>query len=404
MALYSYEAYGKDGKKIKGVIDAPSQTSVKELLSKQGLYVISVKSTTQEATGSFWQRWFRGSIKPKDRILFTKQLAVLLKSGIPLLEALELLTEQFTGSLRGIVVTIKDDIKQGSSFADALKKYPKIFDTIYVQLVRAGEASGRLEVILDRLTSYLERRDEIAKKIRSALQYPIIQLVVVSLVVIVLLTVVIPQMQDVFTSVGAKLPWATRFVIGAGDMLASYFYIFLGIPILLILAFRYWKNTPSGGRMWDNFKVHMPVIKYVTRTNAVVQFSYTLGLLLEGGVNLAEALDIVVKVIDNRVLASTLSEARDKIIKQGKIAQYLKQTNMFPPIAIHLIKTGEESGQLDSMLLLVAKNYEVELNDQIDTATGLISPIMLVVMALIVGFIIYAIGGPMMKLSQSMGA
>ena len=169
MALYSYEAYGKDGKKIKGVIDAPSQASVKELLSKQGLYVISVKSTTQEAAGSFWQRWFRGSIKPKDRILFTKQLAVLLKSGIPLLEALELLTEQFTGSLRGIVVSIKDDIKQGTSFADALKKYPKIFDTIYVQLVRAGEASGRLEIILDRLTSYLERREEVSKKIRGAL-------------------------------------------------------------------------------------------------------------------------------------------------------------------------------------------------------------------------------------------
>ena len=200
---------------------------------------------------------------------------------------------------------------------------------------------------------------------------------------------------------GSQLPWATRFVVGAGELLSNYFYIFLTIPIILIIAFRYWKNTPSGGRVWNNFKVKMPVIKYVTKTNAVVQFSYTLGLLLEGGVNLAEALDIVVKVIDNRILASTLSEARDKIIKQGKIAQYLKQTNMFPPIAIHLIKTGEESGQLDSMLLLVAKNYEVELNDQIDTATGLISPIMLLVMAVVVGFIIYAVAGPMMKLTQS---
>ncbi len=403
MALYSYEAYGKDGKKIKGIIDAPSQASVKELLSKQGMYVISVTTTTQASQGGFFERLLRRGIKPKDRILFTKQLAVLLKSGIPLVEALELLTEQFTGTLRSIVVTIKDDIKQGSSFAEALKKYPSIFDTIYVQLVRAGEASGRLEVILDRLTSYLERRDEIAKKIRGAFQYPLIQLIIVALVVVVLLTVVIPQMSDIFTSIGTKLPWATRFVVGAGDALTKYFYLFLGIPIVAIIAFRYWKNSASGGRMWDTFKVRMPVIKYVTKTNAVVQFSYTLGLLLEGGVNLAEALDIVVKVIDNRILASTLSDARDKIIKQGKIAQYLKQTNMFPPIAIHLIKTGEESGQLDSMLLLVAQNYEVELNELIDNATSLISPIMLVVMALVVGFIIYAIGSPMMQLSQSIG-
>lgn len=403
MALYSYEAYGKDGKKIKGTIDAPSQASVKEILSKQGLYVISVSTTTQEASGGFLQRWFSGTIKPKDRILFTKQLAVLLKSGVPLLEALELLTEQFTGSLRGVVINIKDDIKQGSSFADALKKYPKIFDTIYVQLVRAGEASGRLEIILDRLTSYLERREEIAKKIKGAFQYPLIQLAIVAIVVVVLLTVVIPQMQDIFTSIGTQLPWATRFVVGAGDALISYFYLFLGIPIALIVAFRYWKNSESGGRIWDTIKVRMPIVKYVTKTNAVVQFSYTLGLLLEGGVNLAEALDIVVKVIDNRILASTLREARDKIIKQGKIAQYLKQTNMFPPIAIHLIKTGEESGQLDSMLLLVAKNYELELNDLIDNATSLISPIMLVIMAVVVGFIIYAIGSPMMQLSQSIG-
>jgi type II secretory pathway component PulF len=403
MALYSYEAYGKDGKKVKGIIDAPTQGVVKDILSKQGLYVINVKSVSQESQGTFLQRIFRRSISIKDKILFTKQLTVLLRSGIPLLEALELLTEQLTGPLRGIVVAIKDDIKQGASFADALKKYPKTFDTIYVQLVRAGEASGKLEAILDRLSSYLERREEVTKKIKGALRYPIIQLIIVVIVVMVLLTVVIPQMQDVFTSIGSKLPWTTRFVIAAGDFLKAYFIIVLLVPIIGIIGFRYWKRTASGGRLWDTFKIKMPVIKYVTKTNAVVQFCYTLGLLLESGVNLAEALDIVCKVIDNRVLADVLIEARDKIIKQGKIAQYLKQTNLFPPIAIHLIKTGEESGQLDSMLLLIAKNYEVELNELIDNATGLLSPIMLVVMAVVIGFVIMAVAGPMMNLSQSIG-
>jgi len=321
---------------------------------------------------------------------------------VPLLQALELLVDQFEGTLHSILVTVKDDIKEGISFADALKKYPKTFDNIYVQLIRAGEASGKLETILERLTSYIERREAIRKKIASALQMPLMQLAVAGLVIGVLIVFVVPKMAENFQG-KQTLPAPTRFLIALSGFITSY-YLFLIIGIgVSVWAFKRWKKTPSGARKIDEIILRLPFIKYFAKTSAVVQFSYTLGMLIEGGVNLAESLDIVVKIIDNRVLADALNEARDKIIKQGRIAQYLKQTNIFPPIAIHLINTGEQSGQLDTMLLTVAKNYEEDLAELTDSLTAKLGPLLLIVMAVLVGFIVISVALPIMQMSGEAG-
>lgn len=403
MALYSYEAFTKEGKKIKGVVDASSIAAVRQELSRQELYPIAIQLSTEEMRLGFFRRLFMQGVSLKNKILFTKQFAVLLKAGVPLLQALELLIDQFEGRLHTILITIKDEVKGGVSLADAMNHYPRVFDTIYVQLVRAGEASGQLDEILVRLMSYLERREEIAKKIRGALQYPIIQLVIALGVVVILLTAVVPQLQGLFEAQGENLPISTKIMINASWMVQHYFFVIIAVVGLIIGGFMYWKRTARGSYIFDRIKLTLPVIKYVTKTSAIVQFCYVLGLLIESGVNLSESLDIVVKVINNRVLADALDEARDKIIKQGKIAQYLKQTNIFPPIAIYLIRTGEETGQLGNMLLTVAKNYEVELAELIDAATGMISPIMLVVMAVIVGFIVMAIAAPIVQGGQAFG-
>ncbi len=222
-------------------------------------------------------------------------------------------------------------------------------------------------------------------------------------VVIILLTAVVPQLQGLFEAQGENLPTTTKIMLAVSEAVKHYFLVIILVAIIVIGGLQYWLRTKSGAYLLDKIKLKMPVVKYVTKTNAVVQFCYTLGLLIESGVNLAESLDIVVKIIDNRVLSEALNEARDKIIKQGKIAQYLKQTNVFPPIAIYLIRTGEETGELGSMLLTIAKNYEVELGELIDSATGMLGPIMLVVMALVVGFIIMAIAGPIMQGGQAFG-
>lgn len=402
MALFSYQAFSKDGKKITGTVDAPSLQAAKEQLSKQGIYPISVTPSSLEAAVPWYKRIFQKKITIKDKILFTKQLAVLLKSGVPLLQALELLIEQFEGNLRTILVQIKDQVKEGISFADALKQYPKIFDNIYVQLVRAGEASGKLEMILERLTSFMERRAEISKRVRSALTGPIIQLIMAVLVVSAMMIFVVPTMAENFAESGKALPTPTAILLAISNIFTRYYIVVIILLILAIVAYRYWKSTPAGARTIDQIKLKLPIIGYFTRTNAIVQFCYTLGMLLEGGVNLAESLDIVVNIIDNRVLADALREARDKIIKQGKIAQYLKQTGIFPPIATYLISTGEQTGQLDKMLLTVAQNYEEELSEYADSLSAKIGPVLLIVMAVIVGFIVIALMLPMTQMGETL--
>jgi type II secretory pathway component PulF len=403
MALYSYEAFSKDGKKVHGIIDAPSADALKEQLARQGLFLTKIELSGGTSTGGFFARLFAGKVTIKDKILFTKQLSILLRSGVPILQAIELLIEQFEGSTRNMLVRIKDDVKEGTSLADALAKYPKVFENLYVQLVRAGEATGKLDTILERLTMFLERREAIGKKVKGAMQQPIIQLVVAILVVIVLVVKVVPDMAKNFTSQKTELPWPTQFILSASDFLISHFVLIIGTVVAIVSMFTLWKKSSAGGRQYDQLKLKLPLIGRLSQMNAVVQFSYTLGLLLEGGVNIAEALDIVVSVIDNRVLASALRIARDNIVKEGKIAEYLKQTGMFPPIAIYLIKTGEETGQLDKMLLTVADNYEKDYVELIDTLTGLISPIMLIGMAGIVGFIVMAVAMPMMQQMQNIG-
>ncbi len=403
MALYSYEAFSKEGKKVSGVVDAPSSEALKEQLARQGLFLTRIELTGGISTAGFFARLFEKKVTIKDKILFTKQLAILLRSGVPALQAIELLIEQFEGSMRTMLVRIKDDVKEGTSLADAMSKYPKVFENIYVQLVRAGESTGKLDAILERLTTFLERREAITKKVKGALQQPIMQLVVAVAVVVFLVVKVVPDMAKNFTGKDQELPWPTEFIMSVSDFLIAHYLLIVISLIAVVSLFKLWKSTSVGARQYDQLKLRLPLFGSLSQMNAVVQFSYTLGLLLEGGVNIAEALDIVVNVIDNKVLTSALKIARDNIIKEGKIAEYLQQTKMFPPIAIYLIKTGEQTGQLDKMLLTVADNYEKDYVELIDTVTGLISPVMMIVMAVVVGFIVLAVAMPMMQQIENIG-
>ena len=400
MALYFYQGFSRDGKRVSGYLDASSLQSVKEQLLKQQIYPTSIAPAHQEARIPWWKRLLAGKVPEKDKILFTKQLAILLKAGVPLLQALELLIDYFEGQFQAILTIIKDDVKEGRSLNEALSKYPKTFDSIYVQLVRAGEASGKLETILERLTAYLERQAEIKARISGALREPIIQMVFAVVVVTVMMTAVVPNMAETFVGSGKELPASTELVMAISDIFVNY-YLFLIVGIIMLVSgFLYWRSTKKGKLYIDQLMLRLPFIKYFSKTRAIVQFTQTLGILTESGVNLAESLDIVCKIVDNQVLANALNEARDKIIKQGKIAQYLKQTGIFPPIAIYLINTGEESGKLDVMLLTVAKNYEDELAERIDGLTAAVGPAMLIVMGLLVGFIVLSIAEPMIGMSD----
>ncbi len=384
-------------------MDGSSAEVIRAQLTAQGLFPFEIKLQIEGSSGSFIKSLFEQPVTPKDLILFTKQFAVLLKSGVPLYQSLELLSEQFEGKLRSIIISLKDGIKEGKSLADGLATYPKTFSKIYIQLVRAGEATGKLETILERLTQYLERQEEISKKVSGALFYPMVQIGVIVLVVILIMVAVIPNLQSMLKSTGKELPFATQLLI-TGSYLITNYYLAIVLTLLgIVVTFEYWRSTPSGKRTIDQLKLKLPMIKFFSRTSAIVQFCNTLGMLLESGVNLSQALDIVCDIIDNSILVQTLTEAKDKIIKQGKITPFLKETGLFPPMAIYLINTGEQSGKLDFMLLTVARNYEVELTDLTNKLTENMPTIMTMIMAIVVGFIMFAVMGPILEMYDMSG-
>jgi len=399
MALYYYQAVTRGGKKVSGQLDASTTQGAREQLSKQGLFPTKVSvAVSEKASIPWYRRIFRRGISLKDKIFFTKQLSVLLRAGIPLVQSLDLLVEQTTGPLERVIITLRDGIKEGRSLADGLARYPETFDSIYIQLVRAGEATGNLEAILDRLNTYLERREELRKKITGALRYPIFQLIVIMLVVVGLLAFVVPQIASVFQGQNITLPLPTRMLLAASDFILNHYILLFVIFVGIVALFMAWKSTPGGAYTLDRWKLKLPLVGYFSKTSAIVQFCGTLGMLVQSGVNLAEALNIVVKIVDNRVLTEALEKARENIIKQGKIAQYLKETDLFPAVAIHLINTGEQSGELGSMLLTVSRYFEDDLRERSDGLAAMLGPAMLIVMFVVVGFVIAAVMLPIQQI------
>ena len=400
MALYYYKALSRAGKKVSGQLDAASEVAVRSELLAKSLYPIEIglhKESNKEANAF---ALFQRTVSFKDLMFFTKQLAVLLRSGVPLVEALELLSDQFSGKLKSIIVVLRDGLKEGKSLADGLEMYPKTFSKIYIQLVRAGEATGKLEIILERLVEYLERNEEVNKKVRGALTGPAVQLGFIGVIFIGIMVGVIPQLTTTLKGLGQELPPFTQLLINGSNFLINH-YLALLIGLLIIAGiFEYWRNSKSGRKTIDTIKLRIPLINHFAQVGAVAQFCNTLGMLLESGVFLADALELVCQIIDNTVLVEKLREAQEKIVKQGKITPFLKETGVFPPMATYLINTGEQSGSLDSMLLTVAQNYEAELSELTDTLTALLNPIALLLSGLIVGGIVFAIMGPIMQASN----
>ncbi|KKP36046.1 MAG: General secretion pathway protein F [candidate division TM6 bacterium GW2011_GWF2_32_72] len=404
MALYFYQALSRDGSQITGTYDAASVTDVRKYLVGLGSFPTKIELASSRK--SFIQEFgqlFVGSVSIKDKLVFTKQLSVLLKAGVPLLQSLELLSDQFKGRFHQILVELKDFVKEGKSLADGMSRYPDVFDGIYVQLVRAGEASGQLEMILERLVGFMEKSEEFKSKVRGALIYPVTQLVIIFAAALGILVFIVPKLKDALLQMtkDKDIPWYTQIVFDLSDGIRNYWWMFLIGLAVVVIAFAYWKSTVTGQLRWDKLKLKLPLIKVFTRQGAIVRFCQTLGMLLNSGVNLSESLDIVVKVVDNKVLSLTLEEARDKILKQGKIAQYLNQTNIFPTMAIYMISTGEQSGELGGMLNEVGEIYGRELNELADNLTKTLEPLMIVVMAIVVGGIVGAVLIPILMASQN---
>jgi general secretion pathway protein F len=409
MPAYAYTGLTKAGKAVKGIENADNVAALKQNLKRIGIFLTAVTETAQQSPGQSSGREIDLSalfdrISQKTIARNTRLLATLLCAGVTLPESLQALTEQVESQrFKRILSDIANKVNEGSSLADALSRYPDLFLPLYLNMVRAGEASGSLETVLLRIADFMDQQEELKGKVTSAMIYPAIMTVLSGGIVIMLMVNVVPQITEMFDGMNAELPWNTKFLIWLSNLLASWwFLIAVGIGVLVWL-FRRWRATEIGRATFDTVVLKLPIIGDMARKLSVARFARTLATMLASGVQLLQALDIVRSLLGNWVLEKVVATARDNIREGEGIAPALKRSGQFPALVTHMIAVGERSGQLEQMLTDVANAYDREVNIALTRMTAMLEPLMIVAMGGSVGFIVFSIMQPIMMLNQMAG-
>lgn len=408
MAVFEYRGIlVSTGKQVKGVRDAENAKVLRTVLRKDGILLTTATEENDAATkkkksGSLFAFASRPSLN--DVAVVTRQLATLIKAGIPLFESLTALIDQTENeALKRALTQVREQIREGSSFAKALEQHPSIFPPLYINMVRAGEASGMLQQVLERITSFLEAQAKLRGKVSSAMAYPALMALLGVSLVSVLMVAVVPNVTSIFASMDQALPWYTASLIFVSDILAGYWWLFLALIGIAIYAFRRWVRTPAGRLKWHGIVLRIPVVGKLVRMIAIARFSRTLATLLGAGVALLGAMDIVKNVLGNAVLEKVVSDAIGSIKEGQSIADPLKRSGQFPPIVTHMITIGEKSGQLEEMLENVSSAYDLEVETRVTVLTSLLEPLMIVFMGGAVGFIAFSILMPLIQMSSFAG-
>lgn len=405
MAVYEYRGILiATGKATKGVRDAESPKQLRALLRRDG---IMLASATEEVAAKASKAKdinlfaFLRRIGTSDVATMTRQLATLVRAGIPLVDSISALTEQVEKEdLRRILTNVREDLNEGSSFAQSLEKHPKVFPSIYVNMVAAGEVSGTLEQVLERLAEFLESQARLRGKVTAALAYPVLMAIIGVSLVSVLMVAVVPKVTSIFESMDQALPWYTQLLITVSNFLSGYWWILVPLIVAAVYGFRRWKRTTTGRMRWDSFTLRSPVFGRLLMMLAVARFSRTLATLLSAGVPLLKAMDIAHRVLNNARLQTVVQEASGSIREGESIADPLKRSGHFPPIVTHMIAVGEKSGQLEQMLESVAVAYDNQVEVRVQALTSLLEPVMIVMMGSAVGFIAFAILMPLIQMNQ----
>ncbi len=403
MPTFEYKGINKTGKDVKGKLDADTVRAAQARLKKDGIFVTDIKSTDSNK-GKKKTAASRGKASTEDISMMTRQLATLLKANIPLVDTLSAVKDQIENpNLKEALTEIRNQVNEGKPLFKSMAKYPKFFSKIYIYMCEAGEKSGTLDSILMRLAEFAEAQDELNKKIKSAMLYPVIMLIFTFGMLIGLFVYVIPKITTIFEQADMKLPWYSEAIIGFSDILVNYWYIIIVVFGSIIFLFRTWKKTDKGSRQWDKISLKLPVTGELARMVAVSRFTRTLSTLLNGGVPMLEALDIVKNVVNNYVLSSAIENARDNISEGETIAKPLQQSKQIPPLVIHMINIGEKTGELENMLSHVSDSYDFQVKTKISGLTSLLEPMLIVVMGVVIGIIVVAIMIPIFEMSNLSG-
>ena len=408
MPVYEYQALDAKGKSASGIIDADGAQAARQKIRAMGSFPVSVKEVTEgdgskEAKGSTFSGLF-SRVKPAQVSLWTRQLATLTGAGFPLVSALTTLVSQTkTQGFTKIVARVKDSIVEGNSFASALALYPSVFSQIYINMVRAGETSGTLEIVLQRLADIMEKQQELKSRIQTAMAYPILMTAIGTLVLFFLMTFVVPNITTIFEDMNQALPAPTRFLIGASGLFKQYWWFLVILLAGTLVALRAFRKTERGLAATDRLLLRLPVVGSLLRRIAVARFARTLASLLENGVTMLPALEIVRNVTGNVIISRLIENASSEVEKGQGLGKALAIGDVFPELAVQMVQVGEQSGELEPMLYKVADVYENEVQSVIMSMMAMLEPVMILVMAVVVLFIVLSICLPIFEMNQLVG-
>jgi general secretion pathway protein F len=416
MPVFEYRGLNAAGKQVKGLLEADSPKTLRSKLRTDGIFLTDVLAQAEGSRAAVskgtnaslvardidLRKLGRGRVNTDDVAIFTRQLSTLLHAGVTLVESLSALVDQVEKErFKRALSDIKQRVNEGSTLADALAQHPKIFPNIYVNMVRAGEASGALDAVLTRLADFTENQARLQQKILSTMLYPAIMMVVGGGILVALMVFVVPKVTKIFETMKATLPLSTRILIATSNFFQNWWFIAVPLMALGVWLFMRWTKSPKGKPKWDRITLKAPVVGQLVRLLAISRFARTLSTLLKSGVPLLAAMDIVKAVMTNVVLAEVVEKARDSIREGESIASPLKRSGEFPPLVYHMVAIGERSGQLEDMLTNVADNYETQVNVRIGALTSLLEPLLIVVMGAVIAFVALSILLPILQVNSA---
>ena len=391
MKKFKYRAMKNDGTKTNGEYEANSREDVMEMITSNGYYPLKVEEVVESATINIKRK-----IKVKEISIFCRQMYTMLDAGVPLINALNLMSTQVTNKhLVEIVKELEEDVRKGEMLSNSMRKFPEAFPTLLTSMVESGEASGNLDEMFLRMSTHFEKENKINNKVKAAMIYPIILAIVGVAALAVVMVFVMPTFVSLFDSSGAELPFATRILIGLSDFMANHFIIVLGILIAIIVGIVIFSKTESGIYFFAKLKITFPLIKDLNRKMIVSRFTRTLSTLLASGVSLVESLPIVSAVLNNVIAEDEVLKIRERVVKGEGLSTPIEDCELFPPMLSSMVRIGEESGALDDMLNKTADFYDEEVEQAIQTLTSMLEPIMIIVMGLVIGFMVIALMLPL---------
>lgn len=405
MAVFEYKALEKSGKTVRGIVDADSAAAARQKLREQQLYPTKLKAgNVGGATGSGAGSVAIGGASLRDLALMTRQLAVLLVAGMPLSDALNALLEQTTKArLRKTIYEVRARVMEGTSLADGFAGHPKIFSAMYVNMVRAGESSGTLEVVLGRLADILDHQAKLRARVLSTLAYPSFMVVFAIGIISFLTFVIVPRITQLFERQHQELPRLTKILIGTTGFIGHYWWAILIVVVGAVIGWRLWVGSERGRRTWDRFRLRLPLYGHLHLKLVCGRFARVLGTMLQSGLTMMRALNVVTTIIENKHIEDILEGVKSEVRRGSGLAGPLRQSGAFPPLLIHMTELGERSGELENMLVRVADTFDDDVQVTVDAMVSLLEPIIIVVMGVFVGLLVLSILLPILNLTSGIG-